>query len=69
MHHDHSIIACSRHTLMGVILRTHPICGESCIQHLAHLEVASLQQYQTIVAIGNPEQHVHKALHCGSKQQ
>jgi len=54
---------------MGVILRTHPICGESCIQHLAHLEVASLQQYQTIVAIGNPEQHVHKALHCGSKQQ
>jgi len=22
-----------------------------------------------IVAIGNPEQHVRKALHCGSKQQ
>jgi len=21
------------------------------------------------VAIGNPEQHVHKASHCGSKQQ
>jgi len=24
---------------------------------------------QTIVAIGNPEQHMRKASHCGSKQQ
>jgi len=25
--------------------------------------------YKTVVAIGNPERHVRKALHRGSKQQ
>jgi len=25
--------------------------------------------FQCTVAIGNPEQHVRKASHCGSKQQ
>jgi len=39
--HDHSIIACSRHMYMGVILRTHPIRGESHIQRNASGEVAT----------------------------
>jgi len=30
--HDHCIIACSRHIYMGVVLRTHPVNGESHIQ-------------------------------------
>ena len=38
---DHSIIACSRHIYMGVILRAHPICGELHIQCNANREVAT----------------------------
>jgi len=26
--HDHSVIACSRHICMGVVLRTHPVHSE-----------------------------------------
>jgi len=37
---DHSIIACSRHIHMGVVLRVHPVRGESCIQRNANREVA-----------------------------
>jgi len=39
--HDHSIIACSRHIYMGVILPAHPVRGESHIQCNANWEVAT----------------------------
>ena len=39
--HDHSSIACFRHIYMGVILRAHPVLGESHIQHNANGEVAT----------------------------
>jgi len=39
---DHSIIACSRHIYMGVILRAHPACGESHIQRNANREVTTV---------------------------
>jgi len=39
--HDHSVIACSCHIYMGVILRAHPVCGESLIQRNANREVAT----------------------------
>jgi len=38
---DHSIIACSFHIYMGIILRTHPIHGESHIQCNTNREVAT----------------------------
>jgi len=38
---DHSIIACSRHIYMGVVLRAHPVRGESHIQRNANQEVAT----------------------------
>jgi len=41
VHRDHSIIACLCHINMGVILRTHPVRGESHIQHKANREVAT----------------------------
>ena len=44
--HDHSIIACSRHVHMGVILRAHLVRGESHIQSNANREVA------TVAALG-----------------
>jgi len=37
--HDHSIIACSRHIYI-IVLRTHPVRGESHIQRNATGEVA-----------------------------
>jgi len=39
--HDHSVFACSRHIYMGVILRAHPVRGESRIQRNANREVAT----------------------------
>jgi len=39
---DHSIIACSRHTYVGVILRAHPVRGESHIQRHANPEVSTM---------------------------
>ena len=33
--HDQSIIACSRHVYLGVVLRAHPVRGESHNQHNA----------------------------------
>jgi len=41
MRHDHSIIACSRHIYMGVVLRAHSVRGESHIQRSANGEVAT----------------------------
>ena len=38
---DHHIIACSRHIYMGVVLRAHPVRGESHIQRNANREVAT----------------------------
>ena len=38
---DHSIIACSCHIYMGVILRAHSVHGESHIQHNANWELAT----------------------------
>jgi len=38
---DHSIIALSRHVYMGVVLRAHPVRGESHIQRNANGEVAT----------------------------
>jgi len=40
--HDHSIIACSRRIYMRVVLRAHPVCGESHIQRNANREVATI---------------------------
>jgi len=39
--HDHSIIVCSRHIHMIVILHPHPVRGESHIQRNANGEVAT----------------------------
>jgi len=38
---NHSIIACSCHIYMGVILHAHPVGGESQIWHNANREVAT----------------------------
>jgi len=40
--HDHSVIACSRHIYMGVVLRAHLVRGESHIQRNANGEVATI---------------------------
>jgi len=40
MRRNHSVIACSCHIYMGVILRAHPIRGESHIKRNANREVA-----------------------------
>jgi len=40
--HDHSIIACSRHLYMGVVLRAHSIHGEPRIQRNANRQVATV---------------------------
>ena len=39
--HAHSFIACSHHIYMGVILHSHPVCGELHVQHNANEEVAT----------------------------
>jgi len=39
---DHSMMACSRHKNMGVVLRAHPVRGESHIQRNANGEVATI---------------------------
>ena len=44
--HDHFIIACSRHVYMGVVLCTHPVCGESHIPHNANGEVATILTFK-----------------------
>jgi len=44
---DHSIIACSRHIHMGVILCAHPVRGEANIQRNANREVATIAIYRT----------------------
>jgi len=40
--HNRSVIACSCHIYMGVILRPHPIRGESHIQRNANREFATV---------------------------
>jgi len=40
---DHSIIACSHHIYMGVVLRAHAVRGESHIQRNASGEVATME--------------------------
>ena len=39
---DHSVIACSRHAYMGVVLRAHSVRGEPRIQRNASGEVATV---------------------------
>ena len=39
---DHSIIACSRHVYMGVVLHAHSVRGEPRIQRNASGEIATL---------------------------
>ena len=41
MHRDHSLITCSRHLYMGVVLYTHSVRGEPCIQCNASQEFAT----------------------------
>jgi len=41
---DHSIVACSRQVYMGVVLRAHPVRGESHIQRNVNQEVAMSPQ-------------------------
>jgi len=43
--HDHSIIACSRHLYMDVVLYAHPVRGESHIQRNANGDVAIIQTW------------------------
>ena len=45
MRSNHSVIACSRHVYMGVILRAHPGRGESHVQRNTNGEVATVQSY------------------------
>ena len=40
--HDHFVIACSCHIYMGVVLRAHPVRGESHIQRNTTGEVATI---------------------------
>ena len=42
---DHSVIACSRHVYMGVILRTHPVLGEAHIQCNTNRDVAAVSAF------------------------
>jgi len=49
--HDHSIIACSRHIYMGVVLRAHPVRGESHIQRNANREVATTLSFKLTAII------------------
>jgi len=51
---DHCIIACSRHIYMGVILRAHPVRGESHIQRNANGEVATQLMQVASCGIGPP---------------
>jgi len=39
---DESVIACSRHVHLGVILRAHPVHGELHIQRNANQEIATI---------------------------
>jgi len=41
MHRNHSVSACSRHVYSDVVLRAHPVRGESQIQRNANGEVAA----------------------------
>ena len=50
-HQDHSIIACSRHLYVGVILRPHPVRGESHIQRNASGEVVTIQFWKVASCI------------------
>jgi len=53
--HGHPVIACSCHIYMGVILRAHPIRGESHIQRNANREVA------TYIRLSS--RHLHHRVH------
>jgi len=44
---DHSVIACSCHMCMGVVLRAHPVHGEPRIQRNTHGEVATIDSFLT----------------------
>jgi len=46
---DHSIIACSRHKYIGVILRAHPVRGESHIRRNANREIATVIAVKTFL--------------------
>jgi len=46
MHRNHSIVACSCHGYMGVVLRAHSVRGEPRIQRNASGEVATLPLQQ-----------------------
>ena len=50
--HDHSIIACSRHIYMGVVLRAHPVRGESHIQRNSNGDVATAATSTLLVRSG-----------------
>jgi len=41
--HDHSIIACSHHIYISVVLHTHPVCGGSHIQRNNNQEDATIE--------------------------
>jgi len=47
MRRNHTVIACSRHLYMGVVLRVHPVRGELRIQRNASGEVATLHNRMT----------------------
>ena len=55
MRHNHSIVACSRHLHISVILRANPVRGESQIQRNANGEVATMGQVAEIETFSNIE--------------
>jgi len=51
MRRNHSNIACSCHIYMGVVLRTHPVHGESHIQRNANGEVARIDRLDALLRL------------------
>jgi len=48
MRRNHSIVACSRHIYLGIVLRAHPVRGESHVQRNVNGEVATLDVQYTL---------------------
>jgi len=55
MRRTHSIIACSCHLYMGVILRDHPVRGESHTQHNVNREVTAGAYSKSIFKLSSPK--------------
>jgi len=61
--HDHSIIACSRHIYMGVVLRVHSVRGERRIQRNANREVATIFHINRFLSTSKQADSQHTVFH------